>query len=272
MNAIRMLALDLDGTLTNSEKRVSARNRRAIRLAQEKGVVVVLASGRPVLGIQPVADELGLKETGGYILSSNGSRIVDCSTGEDVVRVTVPMKYVPIICETSRRYPVAVLTYDEVGIITEDDRSPYVHREATNNRIPIRRVNRLENAVLEPVVKFMVVGEPDRLNKAAAWLQEQLAGKLNVFFSEEYFLEVTPLGIEKAEALRGMLERFGWTSENLMACGDSYNDIPMLKYAGLSVCMANGCDDAKACSDHVVGSNDEDGVAEAVERFILSET
>ena len=270
MSRFKLLALDLDGTLTNSEKKVSEKNKEYIRMAQEQGVKVALASGRPVIGIQKIADELDLWRMGGYILAYNGGHIIDCGAGADLVKRTIPLEYVHDICEVIRKFNAFPLTYNGVGVISESDMNRYVKLEAYNNGIPVIRVPNLEAEVVEPAVKFMVVGEPPELRRAYGYLCELLKGKLNVFFSEPYFMEITPLGIEKASALATLSEMIGITREEIIACGDGLNDIPMLEYAGLSVAMANAYDETKRAADCVVpATNDEDGVAEAIRRYIL---
>ena len=271
MRDIRLLALDLDGTLTDREKKVSPKNREYIRLAQEKGVRIILASGRPVIGIRGVADALDLWTTGGYILAYNGGQIIDCKTGRDLVKRTVPMEYVHEICGLIRRFPVYPLTYNETGVICENDTDRYVLQEGYNNSIPVIRVGSLEEQVREPVVKFMAVGEPEQLSRAREYLQGRFGDKLNVFFSEPYFMEITPPGIEKASALAALSGMLGTAAEQMMACGDGLNDIPMLQYAGLSVAMENAYEETKRAADYVVASNEDDGVAEAIRRFILAE-
>lgn len=272
MRDIKLLALDLDGTLTNSEKHVSQKNRDYIRRAQEKGIKVILASGRPVIGIKGVADELDLWTMGGYILAYNGGHIIDCKTGEDLVKRTIPMEYVHDICDVIHRFPVYPLCYNDIGVICENDTDRYVHKEGYNNSIPIIKVDSLEAQITEPVVKFMVVGDPEQLMHAHRYLRKKFEGKLNVFFSEPYFMEITPLGIEKASALARLSEILGTTAEQMMACGDGLNDIPMLEYAGLSVAMRNAYEETQKVADYITaGTNEEDGVAEAIQRFILGD-
>lgn len=269
MNDIKLLALDLDGTLTNSEKHVSRKNREYIRLAQEKGVKIVLASGRPVIGIRSIADELDLWSRGGYILAYNGGHIIDCASGRDVIKKTVPMEYVHDICSVINRYKVYPLCYNETGVICENDTDQYVKKEGYNNSIPVMKVESLEKCITEPVAKFMVVGCPEELARAYGYLKELLEGRLNVFFSEPYFMEITPPGIEKASALSCLAGHMGISREQIMACGDGLNDIPMLDFAGLAVAMDNAYDKTKEAADYVVASNEDDGVAEAIWMFIL---
>ena len=271
MGKYKLLALDLDGTLTNKKKEVSENNIRYINEAQKRGVEVILASGRPLLGIKKIADQLDLWTSGGYILAYNGGQIIDCKTGADIEKKLVPMEYYHEICEVGKKFNVYPLSYNNEGVICENDEAKYVVKEAYNNSIPIIKVDSLEESIKSPVVKFMVVGEPDELQNAYQYLSSLFKDKLNVFFSEPYFLEITPLGIEKASALEKLLNHLGIAREQLMACGDGLNDIPMLKYAGLAVAMGNAYDETKKYADYISATNEEDGVAEAIKRFILEE-
>lgn len=268
---IKLLALDLDGTLTDSKKNVSEKNIQAIKKAQDAGVNIVLASGRPVIGIQPVATALDLWNSGGYILAYNGGHMIDCKTQTDLDKKTIPLEYIHTICQVGRMFSVYPLCYNETGVICENDTDVYVKREAFNNSIPVIKVPDLEKEITQPVVKFMVVGEPEELNKAFEYLKEKLDNKLNVFFSEPYFMEITPLGIEKASAISRLSDMLGIPKDQVMACGDGLNDIPMLQVASLSIAMANAYDQTKEYADYIVASNEEDGVAEAIERFILGD-
>ena len=271
MCEIKLLALDLDGTLTNSKKQVSDKNREYIKKAQMKGINIVLASGRPVIGIRNVANVLDLWNTGGYILAYNGGQIIDCKTGVDMVKQIIPMGYYHDICAVSQKFDVYPLSYNEKGVICENGDNVYVKKEAYNNSVPVFKVANLEKEVKEPVVKFMVVGEPEELQKAYVHLSQLFFNKLNVFFSEPYFMEITALGIEKASSLKCLCEKLRLMRENVMACGDGLNDIPMLNYAGLSIYMANGYEETKSCANFIVPSNDDDGVAYAIEQFVLKE-
>ena len=224
-----------------------------------------------MIGIKAVADELDLWNAGGYILAYNGGQIIDCRTGADLVKRTIPMEYVHDVCDVINHFRVYPLTYNETGVICENDVDQYVRKEGYNNGIPVIKVDCLEEKVTKPVVKFMVVGDPIELQKAYAYLKTLFEGKLNVFFSEDYFLEVTPPGIEKASALAELCLILETERERLIAIGDGLNDIPMLEYAGFAVAMGNAYDETKRVADYVSASNEEDGVAEAIAKFILEE-
>lgn len=269
--AYRVLALDLDGTLTNSQKQITPATRAALARAAQAGVTIVLASGRPVMGIQPLADQLDLKRLGGYILAANGAQVVSCKTGEAVYTSAVPRQYIAEMEELARRHQVALLCYDHKGVISDRPEDQYVRLEAFNNGLPVAYEPHMAQRITWPAPKLMMVGQPDKLAPCAQDAIAHFAGRLNVFLSERYFLELTSLGVTKSSGLERLLNHLGESRQALMACGDGLNDLDMLAYAGLGVAMANAYPEAKAAAGAVTGSNDEDGVAQAVYKYILRE-
>lgn len=268
---IKALALDLDGTLTNAKKEVTPAVKSAVAGAAEAGVAVVLASGRPLVGMAHVADELGLDVLGGYALSNNGSKIVEWSSKEVVFEATLPRAAVELSCEAAREFGATALAYDEEGLYSEDPAATYVEKERYNNSATATRVEDLAAAVTWDPNKVMVVGEPAALKQALSWLEERLSGVADVFLSEPYFIEVTPPGIRKDAALGILARHLGIALDELMACGDGLNDIPMLECAGLAVAMENAYPETKARADWIAPSNEEDGVAAAIAKYILKE-
>ncbi|MDD4851233.1 MAG: Cof-type HAD-IIB family hydrolase [Gemmiger sp.] len=265
----KVLALDLDGTLTNSRKVITPRTQAALRQAAAAGVRIVLASGRPTVGIAPLAKALALQESGGCILSYNGGKILDCTTGEVLVQHAFPPALVGDVCAFARQNGVAALTYDSGGVVSEHPGDAYVQEEARINAIPIRQVADLAKAVDFAVNKFLLVGDPARMPHVEERMQQQFAGKLSIYRSQPFFLEIMPLGVEKSASLGLLLGRLGLTPANLMACGDGWNDLPMLRFAGLGVAMENAVPEVKVAADYVTADNDHDGVGLAVEKFIL---
>lgn len=266
----KYLAMDLDGTLTLPDKSVSKKNIEYIRKAQDAGVSIILASGRPLIGIEHVAEILNLYGTDSYILAYNGGQIVNLSSGEDMMKKFIPMQYVHYICDLIHHFNVVPLTYNDIGVIAERDDTDYIKMEGYNNSVPIIRVKSLEKEITNPVVKFMAVGEPEQVSKAMGYLKTNVGGQLNIFCSEPFFMEITPPKIEKAASLEFLLSELGSSREELIAIGDGYNDIPMLEYAGLGIAMDNAYDEVKKIADDVTLSNEKDGVAASIEKYILA--
>ena len=267
----KVLALDLDGTLTNSDKIITPRTKAALQAAAQKGVCIVLASGRPTVGIEPLAKELELEKYGGCILSYNGGKIIDCKTGQTLVQHAFPVDLIEPVCTFSRYWNIVPLTYDKNGIVTENPDSPYVQEEARINKIPARQVENLPAEIQWPINKLLLVGDPVDMPHVEELMQQKFAGKLSIYRSAPFFIETMPLGVEKSASLALLLKNMGLGPENLMACGDGWNDLPMIRYAGMGVAMGNAVPEVKQAAQYVTADNEHDGVGLAVEKFILED-
>lgn len=264
----KMIALDLDGTLTNSKKEISEHTKQTLIDIQKEGKIVVLATGRPIQGAVNIAKQLELDVYGGYILSFNGGVIKNCKTDEIVFQAELPVDLIPRLGEASRRYQVPILTYKGDAIITEDTTDKYVRLEAAINKMPVEELHDFAKEVTFPVTKCLMVAEGWILEGILPQMQKEFGDVLNIFRSEPYFMEVTPPGVDKAKSLERLLKLTGVEREELIACGDGFNDVSMIQYAGLGVAMANAQDAVKAVADEVTLSNDEDGVALIVEKYM----
>lgn len=263
----RAIALDLDGTLTNHDKVVTPRTRQALLKAQELGTVIILASGRPTYGIVPVAECLELEKRGGYILSYNGGNIVNAKTGEKLFSQFLPDAMIPILYKYAKEKNHALLGYAGNEIITEMPDDQYVKEESRINKMNIRKVDNLLDALEPHPTKLLMTGDPTDMIKAEEELVEILGEKMDIFRSAPFFLELVPKGIDKAQSLLRLLSKINLTPADLMAFGDGYNDLSMLKIAGVGVAMANAAPEVRADADYVTLSNEEDGVAEALLHF-----
>lgn len=263
----KLIVLDLDGTLTNSKKEISPRNRETLIRIQEEGIRLALASGRPTYGIVPLANELRMNEFGGFILSYNGGEIINWETKEMMYENVLPNEVVPMLHECARIHGLSILTYDGADIVTENAKDPYVLKEAFLNKMAVRETTEFLADIPLPIPKCLIVGEPEKLVAVESELSNALKGKINVFRSEPYFLELVPQGIDKALSLSVLLDHIGIAREEMVAIGDGYNDLSMIQFAGLGIAMGNAQEPVRKAADYITLTNDEDGVAEAIEQI-----
>ena len=267
----KLLVLDLDGTLTNTRKEVTEHTRTTLIKAQEQGLKIVLASGRPTYGIAPLANLLQLDKYEGYVLSYNGGEIIDWKTGELLYKNLLDPEVLPYLYQCANDNHFAIVTYDGEYVLTEYPDDEYVLKEALLNVMKIKKVDNFLKAVQHPIAKCLIVGEPTRLAVLEKEMYNHLHDRMGVFRSEPYFLELVPKGIDKAQSLAVLLKEIGMTKDEMIAVGDGFNDLYMIKYAGLGVAMSNAQEVVKENADFITLSNEEDGVAHVVEKFILSE-
>ena len=271
MSRIKLLVLDLDGTLTNSKKEVTKRSRDALMKAQEKGIKIVLASGRSPYGILPLARELELDRYGSYILAFNGGHIMDCRTGEVLYQNCVKTEFNIPLLELAEEYGVASMSYKEdvSAIYTSFPDHPLIQFVSRNNHLPIHYIEDMKSVLTWPVPKFLYLSETIDMGEVEADMQRRFEGKLSCYRSEDRILDIMPLGVDKAASLTGLLKVLHLSPEEMAAAGDSYNDVGMIRMAGLGIAMANAVPEAKEAADVITLSNDEDGVADAVEKLLL---
>lgn len=265
----KMIVLDLDGTLTNRDKIITPKTKQALMEAQKRGVKVVLASGRPTYGVMPLAKELELETYGGCILSFNGGIILDCQTREIIFRKEHPVEANRRIIELAKEERVDILTYQDELIITNNKENPYAKLESKINHLELKQVDDLASYVDFAVPKFLMLDDGDYLALVEARVKAALGKNFSVYRSDPYFLEILPRGIDKAQSLEKLLQILNMDRKQMIACGDGYNDISMIEYAGLGVAMENAVRPARNAADYVTRSNNDDGIAHVVEKFLL---
>lgn len=266
-----ILVLDLDGTLTNSKKEITQPTKEAIIDIQKNGKKIVLASGRPTQGVAPLAKELHLDEYGGYILSFNGGRIIDCRSGELIYNRMLPTEVIAPIYEIAKEHSdagVDIITYQDNNIISGICPNEYVELESRINSMPIQSVENFPEYVDFPVNKMLLCGDGDYMAEVEKLLKNQFHKFLNIYRSEPFFLEVMPQNIDKAYSLQKLLNSIGLVADQMICCGDGYNDLTMIEYAGLGVAMRNAQPLIRERADYITKSNDEDGVLHVINEFM----
>lgn len=264
----KMIVLDMDDTLLRDDHTVSERTQKALMNAQEMGVKVVLASGRPTYAMVDVAKQLKLDYYGSFILSFNGAKIINAKTNEELFSSTLSPQTAHRLYDISKRENVGIQTYVGDSIITETP-NPYSDIEAEITGLPLHIIDDFKESVTEPVVKVLMLEDGEKLVHVEKKLQEEMRGELSVMRSKPYFLEFTENGVTKGSSIEQLIEKLDIKREEVIAVGDSYNDLSMIQFAGFGVAMDNAPDDIKEEADYVTDSNLNDGVAKVVEEFIL---
>lgn len=268
----KLLVLDVDGTLLNEAKEISKRTLATLLKVQQMGVRIVLASGRPTYGLMPLAKRLELGNYDGFVISYNGGQIMKASNGELLFQRRINPEMLPYLEKKARKNDFAILTYNENEVVTNRPENEHVCREAALNGMVVVGEEEFSTAIDFAPCKCMLVSDDlDKLIDLETHWKKRLNGALDVFRSEDYYLEVVPCGIDKANSLGALLELLNINRDEVMAIGDGVCDVAMLQMAGLSVAMGNAIDSVKACADWITVSNEEDGVAVAVEKAILAE-
>lgn len=268
----KLLVLDVDGTLLNDEREISKRTLAALLKVQQMGVRTVLASGRPTYGLMPLAKTLELGNYGGFVLSYNGCQIIKAQNGEILFERRINPEMLPYLEKKARKNGFAIFTYHDDTLITDSPDNEYIKNEALLNNLKIIKEDEFSTAIDFAPCKCMLVSDKEKalIGLEQHW-EKRLAGTLDAFRSEPYFLEVVPCGVNKANTLGALLEHLGVTREEVIAVGDGVCDVTMLQLAGMGVAMGHSQDSVKVCADYVTASNEEDGVALAVEKLILAE-
>lgn len=264
----KALILDIDGTLTNSQKEITEKTRQAIFSVMKKGHKVMLASGRPTPGMKKAATSLEFEKNGGYLLSFNGARIVDCGTGQVVYQRLLPLTLLPGLYRFAAENGCGLITYLGEEVISAFSPDKYVEIEARINGLPIRPVKKFLEFVDFDINKCLMTAEPEVAERLEKQLQEKYGDVASIYRSEPYFIEIMPKNVDKAASIEQMLPVLGVTRENIICCGDGFNDISMIRYAGLGVAMGNAQAAVKDAADYITGTNDEDGLVEVIEKFL----
>jgi len=270
--AIELIAIDMDGTLLNPQHEITPAVKQALTAAIKKGVHVVLATGRPLIGIKRYLEELDLQKEGFYCISNNGALIHNAKDGSIFAETTLNFADYLYFEGLARKLGVGfhALSHSELYTANKDI-SPYSVHESFTTGIPLRyrSVEQMDPTLRFP--KVMMIDNPELLDVAISQIPHEAKERYTIMKSSPYFLEILDKTVNKGTGVQKLAEKLGIPRENIMTLGDQENDIAMLEYAGLGVAMDNALDSVKAVSQFVTKSNTEDGVAYAVEKFVLND-
>lgn len=269
MNEVKykMIVLDMDDTLLTDNHTISEENKEMIFKAQEMGVYVVLASGRPTSAMIEYAKELQCDINNSYMISFNGSTITDLKENKVLFEHSLTKEQIHSIYDFSQENNTHIITYLDGKIISERN-SEYIDLESTITGLELVIVPSFKDAVTTSAVKCLLLEEPSYLKTVEPLLKIAMP-ELSVCMSKPFFLEAAPNGVDKGAALQIIAEKLNIQPSEIIAIGNAGNDLTMVQYAGLGVWVDNVDDELREFGDVIVASNNDHGVAEVVRRFIL---
>lgn len=271
---IKMIGLDLDGTVLTEKKELTVRTREAISRALAQGVVVLVATGRPWMG---VPEELRHFPGMHYALTSNGARIIDTQTDQVIEEHLLGPDLAQKVLEICGKYDTLQEVYfdgqgyapaDKMNCVEKYHKNPSMCEYMRKTRIPVDDISELvkkENRGLDKVQALFA----DMNERRVMWKELEAEDGLELVGSLRYNIEINLAGVNKGKGLVNLGRMLGIRREEIMACGDGDNDIVMLREAGFGVAMANGEEKVKEAADYITLSNEEDGVADVIEKYVL---
>lgn len=264
----KLIAFDIDDTLLNREKKVTPRTKAALMNAQENGLKLCVASGRLPYGVRPYAEELDVLSHGGYYLGFNGGAVLN-SKNELIGSTYLDSKYIEPVYDILRPTNVTTMVHKGDVIYADRKQNAYTHIESDVIGLPLNLVDDIARFVDWDIHKMLISGEPDELKSLETKLKDSFGGEVDIYLSAPWFLEVMPKGINKGLGLELVCRDMGITMDEVIAFGDSFNDIPMIQMAGMGVAMGNAEDELKANADFITDDCDNDGIAAALEKILV---
>ncbi len=266
----KLLALDMDGTLLNENKTISKENFQAIQSAKEKGVKVVLATGRPLKGIEKYLNQLNLTTENDYAVAFNGAVIQNTKTGKILSKTLMTMDDVKYLYSLSKKLNINIHISTPTSCITPK-LNKYTEHEAAINGLDIELLNFEDVDPNTTIIKVMFIDDKTLLDNAINQLSDEIYNKYTVVRSAPFFLEFVNRSVNKGVGVDTLARNLGIKREEIICMGDAGNDIHMIKYAGLGVAMGNAFPEIKEIADYVTKTNEENGVAHVINKFILDD-
>ncbi|MGC9250202.1 Cof-type HAD-IIB family hydrolase [Listeria ivanovii] len=275
---IEAIILDIDGTLLSDNKEITPTTKKALITAQQNGVKLILASGRPTTAMHLYAEQLEMDKYHGFLVSYNGAKVIDCQTNEELFSQALTVTEGKAVLEHMKQFDVKVMIdKDDYMYVNNvfDSFVPYrgeeiniIEYESRGGNFKLCEKDDLAAFLDYPISKILTAGDPAYLQENYQAMMEPFKESFNCVFTADFYFEFTAQGIDKAKALDTVLKPMGISTENLIAFGDGHNDITMVRYARTGVAMSNAVSELKEVADLITLSNNEDGIAHMLTSLI----
>ncbi|MFP7299013.1 sugar-phosphatase [Neobacillus niacini] len=266
----KLIAIDIDGTLMNDRKEITKEVNDAIQAAKAKGVKVVICTGRPIAGVRSIIEELKLNDEDDFVVTFNGALVQNTYSKDVESQITLNYNDLKEIHDLSLKLNSPLHFFDTENLYTPNRKiSTYTIHEAHINKIPLNYLPIDEVPKDMLISKVMYIDEPERLNATIANIPEFFWDKYTFVKSTPFFLEILDPRVSKGNAIKQLAEKLSIKQEEVICIGDGENDLSMIEYAGCGVAMANAVSVVKEVAQFQTLSNNENGVAYAIEKLVL---
>lgn len=264
----KLIALDMDGTLLDEKKEISNRCQNNIKKLKEKGIKVVLATGRPIDGVMRYVEKLGLLDEDDYVVAYNGALVQSTRTDQILYHKPLSLDSYKELYDVSKQLGVYIHALTDSSVLTPKN-NPYTDIESSINQIPTIEgpVEDIDSST--KIVKVMFIDDPKKLDEIIPLIPQWVKDKYSILRSAPIFLEFLDKSTNKGVGVSAIAKKLGIKQEEVICVGDAENDVAMMEYAGLGVAMGNATDEAKAVADYITFTNEDDGVAHVIEKFML---
>ena len=263
----RLMAVDIDGTLLNDSGELTRNTIRAIRQAVDKGLIFTIASGRPIQGIEWLNKALDLDVP--YI-TYNGAMVIMGKSRKVLYEQKLSEKDADDIIKLGEKYGTTIMVWKDNKLYVREMNERVIKYKSIAGVEPVLTDDSLQ-LIKGGVTKILWYDEIDKIEQYRREIGEYLSENVNFHPSRPNFMEFVDKNASKAIAMEKLGEYFGIDRSRMIAVGDGYNDLSMIEYAGLGVAMANSPDDVKANADYITLSNEEDGVAHVIYKFVIDD-
>ena len=267
---IKLVAIDMDGTLLNSKKELLEETKQYFKdfHKKETDTLLVLCTGRPESGIRPYLKGLGYLEENHYIISQNGANIYESRTGKRVMDAFLDSAAIQKWIELGKKHGISVMGAG-VDYYYCFDQEPTEWMEF-DVKLVSGKLKRIptEESLNTDFYKILLMGDEEQLNEFETFIPEEWRDEFYVVRSQKYLVEVLTKGVNKAFGLEKLAQKLNIEPSEIAAVGDAANDIEMLEYAGLAIAMGNASEEVKSISDIVTDTNENNGVIKAIDKLI----
>lgn len=266
---IKLITIDVDGTLVTPLKRLTKKNKEAIKKAKKEGIHIALVSGRPFTSMIHLIEELDLAQKGHFTICQNGSYVYDNFTRKPMFGTYQRPKDLLIVDQMLEGFKLELSSMDDEGFYTRH-KNPnfYTKMDARINKLPIKTVAYDNWPEDKDFGRFLILGSASEISRFIKNMPKELKENYYPVQTAPFLIEVMNKNTNKGYAIGQMIEKLGLDMSEVMAIGNEKNDIPMLEEAGFAVAMGNAVEELKAHADFITKSNLNSGVGYAIERLL----